>query len=160
MNPLIFLIIFHSIFSHSINYNILGSIESGFSTVYHDITNAVSSGVKGAISWGSGIAKGLIQSAQNVFIGSFISYIVAPVVKYFSNGLLDLIRYIKESMGDIFGILIGVPLGLIQYITGFLNSLGIFGLPVIMAITGIFIVVIVAICLGIIKLVQTLGELL
>lgn len=154
MNPIILFL------SSIIIFGFLGTLSAGFSTVYHDVVNAVSSGIKSAVSFGTGIAKGLAQTAQNIFIGSFINYIVTPIVTYGSNGILDLIRYMKGGIGDIFGVLIGIPLGLINYITGYLNALGIFGLPVVMVITGIFIVVLTAMGLGIIKLVQALGELL
>ena len=156
MNPQIYLIILSSI----IYWGIFGSIENGFSTVYHDITHAVSSGVKGAEGIGGGIAKGIAKTAENTFFGSFINYVIDPIFTDFANGLLDYSRYMKEGLGDIFGAIIGVPLGVIKYIGSFLGKLGIIGLPAEMIIIGIGIVATVSIGLGIIKLVQAIGEVL
>ena len=155
MNPQIYLIL-----QSIIIFGILGSIENGFSTVYHDITHAVSSGVKGAESIGGGIAKGVVQTAENTFFGNFINYVVDPIFSDFAKGVLDYTRYLKEGIGDIFGVIIGVPLGLIKYIGSFLGKLGIIGLPAEMIIIGIGIVATVSIGLGIIKLVQAIGEIL
>ena len=158
MNPKFYLLI---LFLHSIiTYGILGDIQSGFKKVYKDVSGAVSSGVKGAISIGGGIAKGVAKTGENIFIGNFINYLADPIINYISQGILDFTRVAKETLGDIFGILIGVPLGFINFISGFLAKLGIIGIPAEAAIIGIMIVVIIGIGLGIIKLVQILGDIL
>ena len=134
-------------------------ISNAFHTAYNDVATFESNTVKKekSILHKSGYE---VESVEEKFFGTFVSYVIDPVFGFFDNIIIDTTNDILSGVGDVTGIFIGIPQGFINYFTTELNGFGIFGLPVTMLIIGIGIVIIVGVGLFVVKLAQYLMDVL
>ena len=157
METIIFLLSVFGIFGF---FGQLGSdISNAFHTAYNDVASFESSTIKKEKSILNKTGTN-IESVGEKFFGSFVSYILDPVMNFFDDIIIDASNDMVSAAGDVVGIFIGIPQGFINYFTSSLNGLGIFGFPVTMLIIGIGIVIIVAVGLFIVKLAQYLMDVL
>ncbi len=157
MEDIIFLLYIFGIFGF---FGQLGrDISNAIHTAYNDVANFESGVIKkeNNILHQTGTE---VETAEEKFFGTFVSYVVDPVFGFFDTIVIDITNDIISGVADVTGIFIGIPQGFINYFTTSLNGIGIFGFPVTMLIIGIGIVIIVAVGLFVVKLAQYLMDVL